>query len=574
MNSHFAAWALHPRRSREERFGAELLIENTLDNWRRKHGLEVHCNWEEIRLRKKERSLNPAYEPQISLQDAERVEEVLGDVKSLDFRQWYDRPLRDLSVIQFCPALEKLDVWDSEIRDWSALLALPELRELHVAEKVGHDFRVIAQLAQLKVLYLRALVPWPDLTGFERLTALSEFEFCGNILALGVIPRLTGLRAAKFHQWVGSGVPLRRVSDLPEMPELRRLYLENTWRLDGIERSPWLLNLEVYGYFDDLSPLAALRHLTHVTVSGGEYKTLQPLAELPELRRAVIRREEPQDCTPLAEAPHLHEIAVELCPVQTAELATLNAMLVPWSEEFAVEPLRPLPPLCLVIRDHEAHAPDPPAQARDWGEDLEMAASESRWFARQVNGRLTALLGRGWGKVSEYHNSYPGSEHVEITRREDIDRLREIVECLRQLLASARYKWCFWLCVDSLAPYERDLEEIARDTDEFDAERERADWEYRRQQDRERREYLEREYRYRLRQEQGLPTRPEDFAPPPPPADGQEETVAAGSAVPEPPEYDLGTELSLHARLTETTCSINERDRGLAELLLEIKAEQ
>lgn len=578
MSTSFTAWISDPRRTIEERFGGELLIENTLGAWRHKHGVQFQTNYEADRLRRKERALNPAHEPVCPPEDAARVEEVLGEIKKLEFGTWGDdRPLRDLSVLQFCPRLEELSLRHSAIRDWTPLAVVPDLRALHIMDQAGRDFRPVAQLTKLETLHLTPRAPWPDLTGFERLVALREFDFCGNVLALTVIPRLPALRAAKFHQWVGFNVPLRRVSDLPAMPELRRFFLENTCQLDGIERSPQLLSLEVFGYFDDLAPLTALPRLTHLFLSGGDYEVLAPLARLPELRRVVLRREEPLDCTPLADAPRLHEIAIELCPVPLAEAAAINSLLAPWSEEFAVEPPRPLGPLRLTVQEYKEHREDPAAQARDGSENKAMAASEAQWFAREVNRRLNRLLGKGWGKVNDRFSDYPspGREHVRITRRQDIDRLREIAEALRELIASTRYPWSLFLVVDSLAEYERDLEEITGEDkeDEFDAESEREEWEDRRRRERERREFLEREYRFRLQKEQGMATRPQDFAPPPP-GEETEEAVAAGFGEREQPEYDLGTELSLYSTLTETACYIREEDRGLAELLLETKAQE
>ena len=200
MSTSFAAWSLDKRRSIEERFGAQLLIEHTLGSWRHKHGVKQEVNYEAVRLRQKERSLNPAYESEFTAADAEHAEEVLSEVKSLSFTQWNDRPLRNLSFLRFCPALESLTAYSTEIRDWTPLLALPGLRELRVSDAVARDFRPVAELANLTELHLTARYPWPDLTGFERLEKLIEFDFHGNVLALAVIPRLAALRHAKFHQ--------------------------------------------------------------------------------------------------------------------------------------------------------------------------------------------------------------------------------------------------------------------------------------------------------------------------------------------------------------------------------------
>jgi hypothetical protein len=352
------------------------------------------------------------------------------------------------------------------------------------------------------------------------------------------------------------------------MPELRRLYLENTWKLDGIERSPLLVNLEVFGFFEDLTPLCALRHLTHLTLSGGDYESLEPLVQLPELRKVVARRDTPQDYSPLAEAPKLHEIELDLCKINKVEVGSINAVLAPWSEEFSVEPARPLQPFELRVEKKPFDGgPKSPASPRDWGDDVKMGESEDRWFKRQVNRRLNRLLGKGWGHINERFASSPGMEHLTICRGQDIDRLPEIVDCLRGLIASAKYPWRFFFSVDSFAEYERDLEQIQEDGEEteqeFDAEREREEWEYSQQRQREHREFLERQYRFRLQQQQGMTVKPEEFAPVPPEPEEKEYNTE--------PEYDLGTRLNFAGMLTETSLVIHERDVSLAKMLLEIK---
>lgn len=576
----FAEWACDRARTREERYGAERIIATAVGFWRHKHGVkpEREYNAEAERLARKERQLNPAYEPAFSAEDAARAEEAMPLLENLSFTDWDDRPLRDVGFLRFCPALRSMSCYSTEVRDWSPVAAVAgTLRELRIADKEARDLRGFGALTGLETLHVTAYCPWPELGGWEGLGALRDFEYHGNILALTAVPRLAGVRAAKIHQLKDFHVPVRRVADLPEMPELRRLHLENAWQLDGMERYPHLLNLEVYGYFDDLGPLTALRELTHLFLSGGDYPSLAPLASLPELRRVTVRRDEPQDLSPLAELPRLHEVAVELAPGSRLEAATLNAALTPWAETFAVHPPRPLAPLRLI---HERRVrqvrPTMHGEARDWGEDKAMGESEARWFAREINRRLRVLLGRGWGKAQERYGLDAGAETVELTRQEDIDRLGEVVATLRGLLAETRYPWKLWVHVDSLARYERGLAEIEEDDDdgddddaeEFDAESERQNWEYRQAQRRERREYLEREYRFRLQQEQGAPIRPEDFAPP---REEPEEPAGAGGG--EDPGYDLGTRMALYATLTEEAFFVREHDRGLAELLLDVKAE-
>ena len=572
-SANFAAWACDPKRSLEERYGAEILIEHTLGLWRNKYGIKHDTNYEAERLRKKARSLDPAYEPAYTAEAAGRVEEVLADLKEFNAEFYNDRPLRELSFLRFCSPLQSIRIMKSEIPDWSPLLLHAGVTKLEIWDEVARDLRVISHCVDVETLQLTFGQPWPDLSGLEKLVHMREFHFSGNILALQGVPVLPLVREADIQHSRGYNVPLRRVADLPAMPELRRLKLINTADLAGIERYARLLNVEIYGYFEDLAPLAALKQLTHLLVSGDEYSSLVPLAQLPELRRIVVRTELPPDLTPLAEAPKLHEIAVDATPIVPPELASLNAMFTPWSDEFAVPVPRPLTPLKLHANGCNFAAPtDTGTLPRDWGDDKQMDSSEGRWFAREINRRLNALLGKGWGKVPDDGNMSSGSDHVTVMRMEDIDRLPEIAQCLRELLAICRHPAYCYLIVDNLRRFERDMEDIYED-EEFNADREREEWEYEQQQKRERREFLERKYHLRLQQELGTPGAPLPVKPPPEGDAPEEGDPLAATADTAPPEYDLGTDLSIYATLTERAAHVHDSDRALAEMLFGIKAE-
>jgi hypothetical protein len=573
----FADWACDPKRSVEERFGAELLIELTAGLWNNKHGIKTETNYEAERLRKQARALDPGHEPHYSREAAEHTEEVLPELKQLHFSYYDDRPLRSLAFLRFCPPLESIETRFSEISDWTPLLAQTELTKLHVWDRAARDLRPLARLTKLKSLFLWLGAPWPDLAGLENLVELREFQFHGNIHVLKAVPHLAQVRVASIKHGSGYNLPLRQVGDLPAMPELRRLLLENTAELGGIERYDKLLNLEIYGHFTDVSPLASLKNLTHLILSGGDYPTIAPLAQMPQLCRLVVRHEMPPDFTPLAESPRLHEIATESTHIVPPELASLNAMFNTWDEEFAAAEPRALTPLKLCLRDdHERGEIDSGGTKRDWGDDLEMDHSEYRWFIRRINRRITALLGKGWGEIQERFPGCGGGVHVTITRPEDIDRVLEVVQCLRELIAAARHPWSYLLIVDSLARFERDMAEIYRNDDaEFDPDRERAEWEDERRQERERREFLERKYRHRLQQELGSPgVPPKPAAAPADETNEDDEDTLTTTAEASESEYDLGTNISLYATLTEKACYIHESDRGIAEMLLEIKAEE
>ena len=575
-NMRFSEWACDPRRSLEERFGAELLIENTLSRWKQKHGIkEKPVNYTAEQLRQKERKLNPGYEPCYSKADAARVGEILPELTLFGTSSFEDRPLRDISFLQFCPGLKSAEFRNDEIRDWSPLRhSQATLTDLKLWGTPARDLRVLGQLTKLEELRLYAHAPWPDMTGLGNLVCLRDFYFNGNGLALRSVGCLPQVRQFEVHQGYRFNVPLRSVADLPAMPELRRLHLENTDQLDGIERYSKLLNLEIFGYFTDLAPLEQLRELTHLVLGGGEYPTLAPLARMSELRRVVVRLEEPPDFTPLADAPRLHEIQLELSPVVPAELPGLNALLVPRSDEFAAPEPRPLAPLKVLLRDGEPDAEgENDGEPRNWGEDEEMKKSECAWLERLTHQRLTRLLGKGWGERDRVGRSGWMPMHVEIYRPEDLDRIPEIVQCLREILAATRHPCSYFFIVNPMKYYERDMDEIYEDEgEEFNAESEREEWEDHKERERERKEFLERKYRHRLRQESGLPTKPEDFAPPKAKSEEEEDTVAAGG-VTDHPAFDLGTDISLYSTLTEKACYVNKHFVGGAEYYLGRKPE-
>ena len=341
----FLTWASDKSRTVEELFGIELLVERCMPYWNRKHGVTVPFNYEQIRLTEKNRQLDPRYKPVLTRDRLEHAAEVLDMITSFSTSIRDDRYLRDLSFLRFCRNLTALNLYQSEITDWSALALRPEITSLYISDEVARDLRPIAALAHLEKLTLRIHTPWPRLGGLENLSRLNEFKFYGNVLAVTAIPALPAVRAAEIHHGCGFKVPLRSVADLPAMPELRRLSLENADLLDGIERFPHLLNLEIYGFLPDLSPLAANVALTHLYLSGVQYTDLAPLITLRNLCLITLRNDFPPDLAPLTELPRLHEIIVKSEAIVPPDLATLNALCAPWEDEFCCHPPREQPPL-------------------------------------------------------------------------------------------------------------------------------------------------------------------------------------------------------------------------------------
>ncbi len=571
MTASFSDWAFERARTLEERFGAELLVEAVLPSVLRDEDLSWSANYEAQRFREKARKLNPAYEPVFTREAAERVEAQLAERKSLEFRQDEDRPIRDVSFLRFCPALDELTLLERKVRDLSPLRLVPGLRELNLITEAS-DFSPVGSLRQLEKVSLTMGCPWPELGSLDGLPALEKLTVRGNLTVLRAVGRFPALRDCTVWDGDQFSLPVRDLFDLPEMPELRRMDLRATWRLNGIERFPQLVNLAIHGSFDDLLPLGALKRLTHLDLHGGRYESLAPLATLPELRYLKVWREEPQDYSPLAEAPNLREVAVANCPTSSMEVAILNEALGSWGGDFSAHPPRPLCPVRMLLRSSPAAKESPPdgLPQRDFGDDKALEHSEQRWFSALVQRELDTLLGEEWRRGEKLYLS-GGSGQIYITRPVDVERLGEVVCRLRELIAGCRFAWKFVLMVDTEEFYFPELtvySDRANEGEEFNAARERDEWEAQKQREQERREFFERLHQFKLRKAGGMKVRPEEFAP----AIPATETEPESSTQPHS-SAEENTFISLCIFVEENRLLVAEKSADLAEYLLAMTCE-
>src|ERR1017187_8949235 len=127
----FINWALDDARTVEERYTAELLVELGVLWWNSRHKIYKGERLEERMERKRQRALNPAYEPHYSETDVRHATETWPDVKTWWFSPGHDeRPIRDLKAFGFFTHLEEISLHNSEVSDVSVLAGLPNLRVL------------------------------------------------------------------------------------------------------------------------------------------------------------------------------------------------------------------------------------------------------------------------------------------------------------------------------------------------------------------------------------------------------------------------------------------------------------
>src|SRR6266540_778536 len=436
------AWALSPDRTLEEAYCAERLVEQGRLYWPSSNpGRRPELSPREEE-RKKKRRLNPAH--RVQLEEAEvccAVEKLLM-MDRLDLDSESDRPMRDISGLRFFCHFRHLNLGGNALGDAGALRGWTALESLSIRDDALEDLTPLSALTKLRSLHLSIRSPWPNLKGLEALEELAFFHWRGNLLSLEDIPRLGKVCQARFEMGPCGNIPVPSVNCLPDMPWLEAFEIDPLFRLDDITRWPRLRNLSVGGPFKDLRPLGGLRALTHVVLRGDVTRDLSPLARLPELRRLEVRSQHPHDYSVLAEAPRLHEARAEGCKINTMELATLLAVLAPWEDEFLAAQARPRGNARFVVCQKNELPANPRQEfgpESRWNDDLELAASEGRWFRQRLHSALDGVFGKqGWGRLSPCS---AGSAPLCISKLEAAEQLAVVVETARELLCTTQLPW-------------------------------------------------------------------------------------------------------------------------------------
>jgi hypothetical protein len=521
MTADFVQWVHSPDRTQEELITVERITEAALPLWRTRHGVRVadfHAANAGEKERRHQRAHNPAYLPTLLDAALEQTAEVLGEIEEFSFQSGYDadRTVRALSPLRWLPRLTSLSISRAELADPEVISELTGLRRLHLSDTLLDDTKAVGACRELRELSLSLSRPWPDLGALAALVQLETFTFSGNILALADVPALPRVRTASFS---GSGLAPRDLRGLPEMPLLEVLTAGPVFGLAGLERHPRLRTLKLNGPMENLQPLAALRALTYLELTGDHFRSVAPLATLPELRWAVFATARPRDYSPLAEAPRLHQVEVRGCDIHELELGALHAALDPWDSEWALAEPRPLPrEYRFLYHAGNNFSPwwpleDPPEAS--WHGDAMMEIAEQRWFQRAVQAAAAAFLGEPDFNASGRHRGdYPSREgRVRLSRWDYLEKLPGLLEVLRGVLARTRFRHAIHVGATISVAEARGMEEQRRWQDDEETEEERrAKWD---EEKRLKREQLDREHRFELLKAEGAEIDPEDFAAPP-----------------------------------------------------------
>jgi hypothetical protein len=511
-------WALDDARTIEERYTVELVVEAAVQKWFCRHQPGGSLHWQEKVARDRQRRLNPAYEPSYSEADLCRAAETLAAETKFELTPWgySTRIIRDIAILRYLPHVEEVLV-NGDIPDCAVFAELPRLRGLSFGSRVCDDYRPIARCTGLRSLSLTIGRHWPEVSGLERLELLEGISLKGNLL---VFP--PGTTYPRVHTATLACEPLaaRDVRSLPQVPACEILNLTGVDRLDGIEAMPGLRNLTLNAAVRSFEPLTVLRELTGFSHCGVEPLDVEPLARVPRLHYLSLQTSHAhsieilplRDLSPLLAAPSLRELHQKGCPPLDLEVAAINAALPPCDDLFLAPEPRPIPPVPRMVVAPISHHPK--ATPEQGGAivvgpiDQMVRACEVRWVRAYFDRQITAAIGHSdWGKV----HSYAASRNMDVTVEsyEVVERLPTIVDAIRAALARVRADYraslSIHLCVPPPppSPAQKELERQFRDAqDEAEFRQREAD----------RLEALEQQYLYQLKQQEGAPIDPEEFA--------------------------------------------------------------
>ena len=463
VSEDFLTWAEDPARSVEERYCIVRLTEYVYHSCYQAPD-KVWPGFEEESRMREDRCYDAAYDPvpdPVMLRIAAGLLPTLTKL-ALD-THLTDRPIRDLSVLAFMPRIQELKLKDIEIDRLDALRYLPDLRNFQIRTDGVENYSDLALCRELREITIQTWHPWPILDGIETLPHLERLEWLSNGRSLAGISALPHLKSVSID-WPGHHSDLancmKDLHQLPEMPQLEKLWGGWFYRLDGIGRFPRLRIVCIKGYFKSLAPLAELKEVTHLRVVSSRIEEVATIARMPSVFQFAIQSIRPQDWSPLFDSVTLRDVYQDRCEAPQPDYHTLRMLLPPQSEIFGSGEPRPHERLRFRIKGEEGGKDLPasdrfPKGAAGWDGCLAMRQSEIRWMEEELN---TALEEGGFLKLQgvrfekegmvSYHifSTEPRASasrcvSIRLLRTDAIGRLRGIVECMRSVLLRTRYPW-------------------------------------------------------------------------------------------------------------------------------------
>ena len=257
------------------------------------------------------------------------------DLIRLNANNLNNRPITDLTGLEYAINLKYLYLVQNQISDITVLGQLPNLTEVYLPKNQISDITPLLKLPNLIKLGLSnnpidissvtklTRLQWfgmgssqiQDLTPFAGFTNLSHLYLAGNqisdITPLAALTELDQLEL--FDNQISDITPLAALTELHRL-EVRLNKISDITPLASLTK---LRNLSLgWNQISDITPLAALTNLYVLQLAGNQISDVSPLAELQNLRELYLFDNQISDVSPLAELQNLRKLYLFDNPIE------------------------------------------------------------------------------------------------------------------------------------------------------------------------------------------------------------------------------------------------------------------
>lgn len=441
----FTQYAQSKELNLDQTFTVELLIEEA----RREFDPNYWDHWEERSDAREEAGYIPSFLD-------EHIEPTWGELKQLEWLSLQrvrgrQRPLRDLSAVQYLTKLTGLVIIDNEVSDVSHVGALVNLKRLHLAHNPIKSLSPLSTCLKIEELDIRG-VSAGDLSVLESLPKLRELKISINqVTALERIDKLPALKHLNIG--IGDIDSFASFENFPQMPELQEIRGADVNSLKGLERFPKLKKLiNLSGGFDSLEPLANSKALTHANILGSRVRSVEPLSTLVSLRDLWLNTDAPTlDLSPLESLPALRELTVKCNGEELAGLDKFRATLGSWDIEFRAPKPRYTASLELEIVDQktfDVYDTEKPYNVTKSDGNEELLSSELEWLDEQIDDVLSADFEEDEDYTIPHQWGGARSRTVALLSEEAIEAFPRLVLGIQKVLSTAKKDWIIYFQSD------------------------------------------------------------------------------------------------------------------------------
>lgn len=323
--------------------------------------------------------------------------------------------VQDLQPVSAMVKLKELNCICNRVSDLRPIVNVKALEELSLLGNPIESFGVLEHLPELQRLSL-STERFPLFAGCVRLPRLRKLTIAGE----GVIEKL---------------------SQFPQMPALKVLFVDGVQDLSGIERYSALENLSLSdGAFASLEPLRTLKFLTHLAITTAEPVDLMPLAGMHALRAVTVSGPSVRSMTALRDLPVLRHVLVNGKRVEREEDVP------PWSSEFKDESKTPRPSLDLQVVDQQIfdyYDTHPYGVGPDEFNE-KMLGCERDWLIKEICQALSVKFEESVDFDSPAMFGMRRSDRVIVYTMSAYEAFREFVTIIQSVLSEAKNDWIIY----------------------------------------------------------------------------------------------------------------------------------